>query len=109
MNYSNWIIGLGIINLVTIFSGFPTGSKKIIIIISTLILVFIGLVLRAIAKKKQARIKKEKQTIEETFEPIIDQVITEAVTDAELQVEEELAEITHTDSQRNYYDTEERI
>jgi hypothetical protein len=45
MKYSTWIIVLSIVNIITIFSGFPTGTKKGIIVATTLIFIFVGLTL----------------------------------------------------------------
>lgn len=74
MNYGNWIIAIGIINIFTIFSGLPTGTKKLVFVVTTLALILIGMIVRAIAKRKKqkvslARIEPEP---EELSEPVYD-------------------------------------
>ena len=98
MKYSTWIIVLSIANLVTIFSGFPTGTKKGIIVAVTLILIFIGLILRAIEKKQEARIKQKKQVLEQNYDQSLDQVAKAIAEDIHEQVEEEIEEITHQET-----------
>lgn len=95
MNYSTWIIVLSVINSITIFSGFPTATKKGIIVATTLVLIVIGLILRAIEKKQAARIKQKKQVIEHAYEQSLDQVAHAIAEDIHDQVTEEIDEITH--------------
>ncbi|MEI8223732.1 MAG: hypothetical protein WCG20_01270 [bacterium] len=98
MKYSTWIIVLSIVNIITIFSGFPTGTKRGIIVATTLIFIFIGLILRAIEKKQAARIKQKKQVIEQTYDHSLDQVAKAIAEDIHEQVEEEIKEITHQEA-----------
>lgn len=102
MNYSTWIIILSGANAITIFSGLPTGTKKIIILITTALLLFIGFVLRAIEKKKRERIEHKKQLIESSLDTTIDQVATEVAKDVHARVSEELDEITHHEANKHH-------
>ena len=95
MNYSTWIIILSTANAITIFSGFPTGTKKVIILVTTACLLFIGFILRAVEKKKRERIEYKKQLVEASFDTTMDQVATAVAKDVHTQVEEEIEEITH--------------
>lgn len=95
MKYSTWIIVVSMVNVITLFSGFPTGTKKGIIVVTTLILIFIGLILRAVEKKQADRIKQKKQVIEQAYSHSLDQVAEALAEDIHEQVEEEIDEITH--------------
>ena len=64
MNYGTSIIILAILDILVIFSGFPTGWKKFIILVVSLILILIGWVLHAIAKRRKARVHAAAQEIE---------------------------------------------
>lgn len=68
MNYGNWIIAIGIINFLTTFSGLPTGTKKLVFVLTTLALIFIGMVVRAIANRKKQKIAHVEPVLEESLE-----------------------------------------
>ncbi len=93
MNYGTWIISLAFINIITVFSGFPTGTKKLIFIVTTLALLAIGFMLRAIEKRRMSRILEKKQRIEELSREELDQVATRVASDLEEQIEGEIDEI----------------
>lgn len=95
MKYSTWIIVVSIVNVITLFSGLPTSTKKGVIVVTALILIFIGLILRAIEKKQAERIKQKKQALEQTYDHSLDQVAEAIAEDIHEQVEEEIEELTH--------------
>ena len=95
MKYSTWIIVVSIVNVITLFSGFPTGTKKGIVVVTSLILIFIGLILRAVEKKQAERIKQKKQALEQAYDHSLDQVAEAIAEDIHEQVEEEIEELTH--------------
>jgi Flp pilus assembly protein TadB len=94
MNYGTWIISLAFINIITVFSGLPTGTKKLVFIVTTLALLAIGFMLRAIEKRRTSRILEKKQRIEELSREELDQVATRVANDLEEQIEGEIDEIT---------------
>lgn len=94
MNYGTWIISLALINVITAFSGFPTGIKKLVFIIITLILLGIGFMLRAIEKKRTARIQEKKQRIEELSRDELNEVAMVVAHDIQERVEDEIEAIT---------------
>lgn len=95
MNYSTWIIVLATINIITLFSGFPTGTKKGIIVATTLCLLFIGFIFRAIEQRQRRKILEKKQALTRAYNPIIEQVAREVAEDVQEQVEEEIDQINH--------------
>jgi ABC-type nickel/cobalt efflux system permease component RcnA len=104
MNYSTWIITLGLVNTLAIFSGFPPTTKKVIIVISTLLLILIGLILRAVERKQQKRLQEKKMAIEEAFSADLDEVADAVAHDTHTHVEKELEEITHEERSLHHYD-----
>lgn len=42
MNYNKILIGLGVVEILTVISGFPTTGKKIFIVLIALIIMIIG-------------------------------------------------------------------
>ncbi len=95
MNYGIWIIILAIINILTAFSGLPTGSKKLIIVLTTLILLGMGLMLNAIERRRRQKIEQRKQVVETMMKEEIEEVAKEIAHDVEGHVEEEIEHITH--------------
>ena len=108
MKYSTWIILLSILNVITVFSGLPTGAKKIIIVITTLAFLFLAFVLRAIEKKQQAKIDLRKREIEEVMSPEMDEVVEAVAEDVHDQVEEEIQELSQPHI-NTYHDDEPAI
>ena len=88
--------------MVTVFSGLPTGTKKVIIVLTTALLVFIGFVLRAIEKKKQERIEQKKQLVEQNLDGALDQVASAVAHDIHTKVEAEINEITHHETIKHH-------
>jgi hypothetical protein len=102
MKYSTWIMALSTINIVTLFSGFPTGTKKIIIVLATAGIIFIGLILRAIEKKQQARIEQKKRAVVQTYPESLSAVAQAVAEDVHEQVIEDIAEIIHKETTSHY-------
>ncbi len=102
MNYSTWIILLASINVITIFSGFPMGTKKVLIIITTLCLLMVGFIFRAIEKRQRKRILEKKQAMTRAYDSGIDAVAKEVARDVHEQVVQEIDQLNHYDeSSRN--------
>lgn len=103
MNYSTWIIGLSVINTITVFSGLPTGGKRLVIVITTLALLFIGFILRAVEKKKKDRMEYQKEVLKKTLDTNIDQVAEELAQNIHQRIEQEIDEITHHEPENRSY------
>ncbi len=95
MNYSTWIIVLSIVNVIAIYSGFPMGTKKAIIVVTTLGLLFIGFIFRAVEQRQRKKILERKQAIKNAYRPSIDQVAEEVAHDIHARVEDEIDQLSH--------------
>lgn len=94
MKYSTWIIFFSLVNCVSIFSGIPTGAKKAVIVVTTLGLLFVAIVLRAVEKKQREKLEKKKSEVKEIIQPqALDDVVEVIAEDVQEQVEEELEEM----------------
>ena len=83
---------LAILDVLVIFSGLPTGWKKIIILVVSVILVFIGWVMRAISMRRKAKILAAAQEIEHGAK--IHEVAHVIARDIETEVEHDLHDLT---------------
>ena len=90
MKYGISIIILALVNVLTIYSGIPTGSKKGIIIITTLCLLAIGWMLHTIEQKRGRRVKDKKNEIETMMAPEIAEVESQIAHDVVDHVEHEI-------------------
>lgn len=104
MNYSTWIIVLSLANVIAIYSGFPMGTKKAIIIATTLGLLFIGFIFRAIEQRQRKKLLEKKQAIKNAYSPSIDQVAREVAHDIHERVESEIDQLSHQDQSYNHYE-----
>jgi glucose-6-phosphate-specific signal transduction histidine kinase len=71
------------------------GTKKAIVIVTTLGLLFIGFIFRAIEKRQRKRILERKQSISRDYKSGIDAVAEEVAHDIHNQVEHEIDTINH--------------
>lgn len=71
------------------------GTKKVIIIVTTLGLLFIGFIFRAIEQRQRRKILERKQAIKYAYSPTIDQVAEEVAHDIHARVESEIDELSH--------------
>lgn len=94
MNYGTWIISLAIINVVTAFSGLPTGTKKAVFVLTSLVLLAIGLILRAIEKRRAERIREKKEQVEELSREEIGEIADSVAHDVHESVEEDIESMT---------------
>ena len=94
MNYGISIIILALIDILTIYSGLPLGTKKGIIFITTLCLLIIGWALRTIEQKRSRRLKEKKEKVEETMMPELAEVESQIAHDVVNQVEHEIDMLT---------------
>lgn len=104
MNYSTWIIVLSLANVVALYSGFPMGTKRAIVIVTTLGLLFIGFIFRAIEQRQRKKILEKKQAIKNAYSPTIDQVAKEVAHDIHERVEDEIDQLSHQDSSYHTYE-----
>lgn len=81
MKYGTTLMVLGIINIVVIFSGFPTSWKKALVAVSSLLIIAVGWVLRTLYKKRMMRMEMEKREIESEFKDEVQDVANEMVAD----------------------------
>jgi cell division protein FtsW (lipid II flippase) len=93
MKYGTALIVIAVVNLITIFSGIPTGWKKVLIILTTLCLVALGIMLRAIAKTRAERIRKQAEHVESLTSQDLQEITEEIVHDVTEHVEEEIDRI----------------
>jgi flagellar biosynthesis/type III secretory pathway M-ring protein FliF/YscJ len=93
MKYGTVLIVIAMVNLITIFSGLPTGWKKVLIILTTLCLVAMGIMLRAVAKTRAERIRKQAEQVEKMSSQDLQEITQEIVNDVTEHVEEEIDRI----------------
>lgn len=96
MKYGIILIILSIINFFTIFSGFPNGWKKFIITTISILVLFIGWILRSIAIKKKLRAEKRvrEMNTNESFNDSLDSVAEVIAEDITEQVEADIDSLT---------------
>lgn len=104
MNYSTWIIVLSLANVIAIYSGFPMGTKKAIIIATTLGLLFIGFIFRAIEQRQRKRLLEKRQAIKNAYSPSIDQAARGVDHDIHDQVESEIDNLSNQDQHSHHYE-----
>jgi flagellar biosynthesis component FlhA len=93
MKYGTALIVLGLVNVIAIFSGIPTGWKKVVIIITTGCLVLLGWTLRAIAKSKARKIHSKAAAIEAAAREEMAQITEEITQDVSHKVEQEIDQL----------------
>lgn len=90
MKYGTTLIVLSIVNFATIFSGFPPQWKSVIITLTSIIILFIGWVLRALAQKKKMRAEKRVIEIQKQYQDSLDETVEELTQTIAEQVEKKL-------------------
>ena len=91
MKYGNFLIAMGIITIITTFSGIPTGWKKVIILITSLLVMIIGWIIYTVAKSRAKRRAEKVQAFEQTITPeSYEEMAEEIAEDVAEQVEEEI-------------------
>lgn len=93
MKYGKTLIVLGIVNVLVIFSGIPTTWKKVVIIVTTLLIVGIGWILNTVAKKRKERAIKQAHILERESEREINEIADVIVADMKEQVDKEIGRI----------------
>ena len=93
MKYGKTLIGLGVINILVIFSGLPTGWKKFIILGISILIMIIGWILKTVAKKRKERAMEQAAFIEQEAREEINQIADEIVADVNQHVEQEIHRI----------------
>jgi len=93
MKYGTTLIVLGFVNVLVIFSGLPTGFKKILIIATSLVIITIGWILKTIAKKRKERAMVQATIIEQEVQEEINDIADEIVADASEHVQDEIDRI----------------
>lgn len=90
MKYGTTLIVLGIVNILVIFSGLPTGWKKWVIVITSLCFITLGWMLRTLAKERAKKISSKVQEIEQVAREELAEITHEITHDVSHQVEEEI-------------------
>ncbi len=90
MKYGKTLIFLGIVNVLVIFSGLPTGWKKFLILGVSLLIIGIGWILKTIAKKRKERAMQQASMIEQEAQREINEIADEIVADMNERVEHEI-------------------
>jgi hypothetical protein len=90
MKYGTTLIVLGIVNVLVLYSGLPTGWKKGIIIVTSVCLILLGWMLRTIAKRRAQKIHTKVTEIEHAAAEELAQITQEITHDVSHQVEEEI-------------------
>jgi cytochrome c biogenesis protein CcdA len=93
MKYGTTLITLGIVNVLVIFSGLPTGWKKILIIIASALVIIIGLIFRTVAKKRKERAAQQAAVIEQEAREEINALANEIAADVNQHVHDEMDRI----------------
>ena len=93
MNYGLSIIVLSILDIFVIFSGLPTGWKKVFILVFSLFLVLMGWMIRTVEQRKKLRAQMRAESIEESFAPELETVADTIAHDITADVEYEVQEL----------------
>jgi flagellar biosynthesis component FlhA len=93
MKYGKTLIVLGVVNILVIFSGLPTGWKKFTILGISLVVITIGWILKTIAKKRKDRAMEKATLIEQEVQQEINDIADEIVADVNQHVEQEIDRI----------------
>lgn len=93
MKYATVIMVLSALDIVVLYSGLPLGWKKGIIVVSSIILLFTGWILRAIYQRRKDRAAARARAIQESMAAEMDQVATTIARDVAGQVEQEIDRI----------------
>ncbi len=90
MKYGKTLIVLGVVNVLIIFSGLPTGWKKFLILGISLVIIAIGWILKTVAKKRKERALEQAALIEHEVQEEINEIADEIVADMNERVEHEI-------------------
>ncbi len=90
MKYGKTLIFLGIVNVLVIFSGLPTGWKKFLILGISVLVMGIGWILKTIAQKRKERVAQQVSIIEQESQREINEIADEIVADMNDRVEREI-------------------
>jgi hypothetical protein len=107
MNYGIIVIVLAIVDILTIYSGLPTGWKKALVVIVSLVLLAAGWMLHVIAKKRALRVHRAVAEIETRDAPIMNDVADEVAFDVAHQIEEEIDQIVESTNHEHHYEVTE--
>ncbi len=109
MNYGLSIIVLSILDILVMFSGLPTGWKKVFILVFSLFLLLAGWMIRTVEQRKKLRAKMRAESIEESFSPELESVAHTIAHDVSANVEYEVQEITETPEALHHHEQEETL
>ncbi len=90
MKYGKTLIGLGIVNILIIFSGLPTGWKKFTILGISVIVIAIGWILKTIARKRRDRALKQANLIERDAQAEMNEIADEMVANVNDHINQEI-------------------
>ncbi len=93
MKYGKTLIVLGVINVLVIFSGLPTGWKKFIILGISLLIIAIGWILKIVAQRRKDRAMKQAAIIEQEARAEINEIADEIVADVNHHINQEINHI----------------
>lgn len=93
MKYGTTLIVIAVLNVLVIFSGIPTGWKKVVIIATALVIAFVGWVLRAAAARKRQRAMQRAQGLEQELPDDFNAVADLVAHDVANRVEHEIDRI----------------
>lgn len=95
MNYGISIIIIAVLDVLVLISGLPTGWKKGIVIILSIILAFLGWTIRIVESRRAMRIKARAKAVEESNVQEFSSVAQTIAHDVTETVEHEIDTITH--------------
>lgn len=87
MKYGNILIAIAVIDVLAMFSGLPMDWKKGIVITTSVLLLFIGLALRAAAARRRARAAERARNLERALDRDLDKTVDMVARDVTSQVE----------------------
>lgn len=93
MKYGKTLIVLGVINMLVIFSGLPTGWKKFIILGISLLMIAIGWILKTVAERRKNRAMQQAAIIEQEARAEINEIADEIVADVHHHINQEINHI----------------
>lgn len=93
MKYGKLLIILGLVNVLILFSGFPTSWKKALIIITSFFIISVGWILKTIAQKRKERVQTQAAMFEQASREELNRIADEVVHTMSDHVEQEIDRI----------------
>ncbi len=93
MKYGKTLIIFGIVNILAIFSGLPTGWKRFLVTGISLIIISIGWILHTLNKKRKERALYQASAVEQEAQQELNDIADVIVVDVSNRVEKEIDRI----------------